>query len=119
MRLEVISALRSLSDRPHQQSRWGRYAEGVNYYDDLTLNVHTLYDDCAVLPEPKDAVPEVLREEEVQVFRDLETTLGPMIRDLGEQRDDAYTSDSRWPGVIDSAVRALAVMQRYDEETQP
>jgi hypothetical protein len=115
MRLEVIAAVRSLSDQLHQQSRWGRVEEGVNYYDDLTLNVHTLYDDCGVLPEPQDAVPSVLFQEEVSVFQDLESVLGPMIRDLGDQPDDAYTSDPRWIGVMEMARRALFFMQQCDE----
>jgi len=62
MRLEVIAAVRSLSDPQHQQARWGQVEEGVNYYDDLTLDVHTLYDDCMVLPLPQTAVPDVLHE---------------------------------------------------------
>jgi hypothetical protein len=115
MRLEVIAAVESLSDRLHQQTRWGRCEEGVNCYDDLTLNVHILYDDCMVLPEPQDAVPEILHLEEVPVFRDLESALGPMVRDLGDQPDDSYTSDPRWAGVVESAGRALAAMRRCDQ----
>ena len=42
MRLQVVAALRSLSDVQHQRARWGRVEEGVNYYDDLSLNVHIL-----------------------------------------------------------------------------
>lgn len=119
MRLQVIAALRSLSDPQHQRARWGQVEEGVNYYDDLTLNVHVLYDDCMVLPQPQTAVPDVLHEEEVPAFLALERTLGPMIQDLGDQADDVYTSDPRWPGVVDAAGRVLADMQRVDEGTPP
>lgn len=115
MRLEVISAVRSLSDRQHQEAQWGRYESGVNYYDDLTLNVHVLYDDCAVLPQPHNAVPDILYEEEVPAFLDLEHALGPMISDLGDQSDDIYMSDPRWAGVLDAAGRALAAMRRCEE----
>lgn len=46
MRDQVIVSLQSLANPSHQNVRWGRCEEGVNYYDDLTLNVHVRYDDC-------------------------------------------------------------------------
>lgn len=115
MRLQVIEAVRALSDLRHQRMRWGRYEEGVNYYDDLALNVHILYDDCMVLPEPEGAVLTILHPQEVDIFRELEHALGPMLEDLRGEPDDVFTSDPRWPGVVDSAGRALVVMQRLDE----
>jgi hypothetical protein len=115
MRMEVIAALRSLGNRQHQETRWGRVENGVNYYDDLTINVHTLYDDCMVLPEPSQAVPDVLHQEEVPVFQDLERALGPMIHDLGDRPDADYLSDPRWVTVVHAARAALAVMQTQDE----
>lgn len=114
MRLQVISALESLSE-PSRQVRWGQVEEGVNYYDDLTLNVHILYDDCMVLPEPGGVVPSVLLAEEVPAFLELERHLGPMISDLGDLPDADYLSDSRWPGVIQAAGAALAAMEACDE----
>ncbi|WP_162799152.1 hypothetical protein [Nocardioides sp. 616] len=119
MRLEVISALRSLSDRHHQQTRWGKVEEGVNFYDDLTLNVHTLYDDCMVLPEPQAAVPDVIHDSEVPVFLELGSVLGPMLQDLGDAPDGAYMSDPRWASVVDAAGAALAAMQQADEGPAP
>lgn len=119
MRLQVIAAVRSLSDRQHQQARWGQVEEGVNYHDDLTINVHTLYDDCMVLPEPQLAAPDVLHDEEVSAFLELERALGTMIQDLGDEPDDVYTSDPRWPAVVDAAGRALIVLQQLDEGTPP
>jgi hypothetical protein len=119
MRLQVISALRSLSDRQHQQTRWGQVEDGVNYYDDLTLSVHTLYDDCMVLPEPQAAVPDVLRDEEAPALLELEHALGPMIQDLGDAPDAVYTSDPRWSAVVGAAGAALLVMQRLDEGPPP
>jgi hypothetical protein len=115
MRLEVIAALRSLSDPEHQRTRWGRVEEGVNYFDDLTLNVHTLYDDCQVLPMPETAVSELLHGEEVPFLRAVDAALGPMIRDLGNRPDADYLSDPRWPSVVRAAGEALAAMQACDE----
>ncbi len=119
MRLHVIDALRSLSDRQHQRTRWGRVEDGVNYYDDLSINIHVLYDDCMVLPDPKAAVPNVLHDEEVPCFLELEQALGPMIHDLRDAPDDTYTSDSRWAAVVETAGRALTFMQQLDESIQP
>lgn len=115
MRLQIISALRSLSDVQHQQARWGRVEDGVNYYDDLSLNVHVLYDDCAVLPEPGAAVGIAIHSEEVPAFAELELVLGPMLDDLGDAADEAFTNDPRWPAVVRAAGEALAVMKRTDE----
>ncbi|TDC32094.1 hypothetical protein E1261_09315 [Kribbella albertanoniae] len=115
MRLEVIAAMRSLSDRRHGEVQWGRVEEGVSYYDDLTLNVHTLYDDSMVLPEPSEAVPDVLHQEEVPAFRDLGRVLGPMLQDLGDRPDADYLSDPRWSDVVRAAQAALEVMRARDE----
>jgi hypothetical protein len=116
MRNEVIAAVRSLSDPLHQATRWGRYEEGVNYYDDLTINVNTLYDDCQVLPSPETAVPDVLYEAEVPAFRALERALGPMIRELGNRPDEDYLSDAGWSVVVDAARDALFAMQASDTQ---
>lgn len=115
MRLEVIAALESLSD-PLRQVRWGHVEEAANYFDDLTLNVNILYDDCMVLPDPHSAVPDLLHEEEMAAFINVDRALGPMIRELGDRPDLTYTSDARWPNVMAAASHALAVMKRCDEE---
>lgn len=117
LRNEVISALNALSDRAHQARRWGRFEKGVNYYDDLNLNVHILYDDCQVLPLPANAVPAVLHEAEVPAFEALERELAPLLDDLGDQVDAAYMSDPRWSRVVDAATAALKVMRATDEPT--
>jgi hypothetical protein len=111
LREEVIAALRSLADPLHQQSRWGRYEEGVSYYDDLTINIHTLYDDCDVLPNPSAAVGSLLVEREVPALRVVHDAIGPMLNDLGDRPDIDYLSDPRWTGVVDAARAALSVME--------
>lgn len=114
MRAEVIEALRALSDPEYQSATWGRYEPGVDYYDDLDMNVHILYDDTQVLPDPETAVSQVIHESEVTALRAVEASLGPMIRDLGDAPDEVYTSDPRWAGVIDAARAALVVMQGFE-----
>lgn len=119
MRLQVIEAVRALADTEHQRIRWGRYEEGVNYYDDLSLNVHILYDDCMVLPAPEGSVPTILHAQEVSIFHDLEHVLGPMLDDLRGEPDNVYMSDPRWPRVVQAAAEVLAVMERCDEAPRP
>ncbi len=111
MRNEVIAALRSLSDPMHQETRWGHYEEGVNYYDDLTLDVNVLYDDCQVLPSPETAVPDVLIDADVPAIEALGSVLGPMIRDLGNRPDADYRADARWGAVVEAAQAALRAME--------
>lgn len=113
MREQVLSALESLSDRALQR-RWGTVEPGVNYFDDLTLNVNVLYDDSMVLPDPSTAVGEILHPDEVEPLKVLGGSLGELIDRLGEQPDDAYTSDLGWPEVVHAAARALSVMRSHE-----
>jgi hypothetical protein len=114
MRHEVISALTSLSDPWHQAHRWGRYEDGVSYYDDLTMNVNILFDDCQVLPDPASSVGDILFEGEVFAFLALSAALGPMIDDLGNRSDQDYIGDSRWGTVVGAASKALLAMRSSD-----
>lgn len=115
MRAEVLEALRALSDPERQRATWGRYEPGLEYYDDLDMNIHILYDDCAVLPEPARSVGTIIYPQEVPAFAELADALGPMLQDLGDAPDDAYMSDPRWVGVVGAAGAALTAMQRAEE----
>lgn len=115
MRAEVIAALRSLADPGHQCSCWGVVEEGVNFYDDLDMNVHILYDDTQVLPDPESAVPSLLYDSEVSALLAVDAVLGQMLEQHGDQPDSAYLADSRWSAVVEAAGEALSVMQTNDE----
>jgi hypothetical protein len=115
MRAEVIEALKALSNPEHQRTKWGRCEPGTDYYDDLDMNVHILYDDTLVLPSPEDAIGSLLHPPEVPVLQALDGFLGPLIRDLGDSPDEVYLADPRWPHVIDQAGIALAAMRSCDE----
>lgn len=119
MRDEVQTALRSLSDVVHQQTKWGKHEAGVNYYDDLTLNIHILYDDCRVLPHPEVAVPAVLRSSETPAFLTLESVLGPLLDELRDRPDHEYPLDARWPAVVQAAADALRVMESSKNDMVP
>lgn len=114
MRAEVIGALRALSDTEHQRAKWGKYESGVPYYDDLDMNVHVLYDDAQVLPDPESAVPSVLHESEVSAMHAVGAVLCQMIQDLGDRPDAEYLSDPRWPAVVRAAGEALRIMETSD-----
>lgn len=111
LRAEVIGALRSLSDVQYQRERWGQYDPSYpDFYDDLDMNIHILYDDTMVLPEPESAVPAILHEWEVPALRRVSAVLSPMLHDLGDASQAVYMNDRRWGDVVVVARDALAVM---------
>src|SRR5215217_473947 len=112
MRREVLRALAALSDGDYQMLAWvsGQH-RGIGAHDDLTQNVHILYDDCQVLPMPESRLgPILLPGDEVDRLRALDRILGRLIDDLGDAPDTAYLADPRWAEVISAAGRALASM---------
>lgn len=115
MRLEIIEAMRSLSDVEHQRLQWGNYDPEINYYDDLRLNLQMLYDDTAVLPDPAASVPDLLHASEVDALAGVDLALRPMMDDLGAADDSRYTRDPRWAGVVSAAAQALDAMRASDE----
>jgi hypothetical protein len=118
MRAEVICALRSLSDLDYQRERWGRYEPGISFYDDLDLNIHILYDDAAVLPDPEPDVPALLYVSEVGALRSVDAVLSPIISELGDAADSVYMSHPRWPEVARAAAEAFALMKANDDEAR-
>jgi hypothetical protein len=118
MRLEIIAALKSLSNPAHQRTRWGQVEEGTDYYDDLGLNVHILYDDCEVLPSPDLAVGSLLLPPEVPAFLALHHALDPMITEHGDRPDSHYLADPRWPDVVSAATVALRAMRESEAASE-
>lgn len=116
MRSQVIDAVRSLSDPVHQRTKWGRYDPKEHYYDDLDINIHILYDDFMVLPNPGESVGSLIYESEVLPLEALDVILGPMIKDLGDVPDHVYLDDPRWPAVIHAAADALAAMEANEPQ---
>lgn len=112
MRDEVIDAVRALSDRAYQKREWGRSRDAGGRYDDLDMNVHILYDDTRVLPDPSAQVDTVLFAEDVPPLRALEGVLGPLIDELGDVPDREYLADPRWNSVLVLAARAADEMSR-------
>lgn len=113
-RENVVAAVRALSDVEYQRPRWGRFEEGIQFYDDLALDIHVLYDDNDVLPDPRRAVPAVLHQSEVGPLTRLGAVLAPLLDAYGDSAEEVYLRDPRWPDVVAAAGAALAAMERAD-----
>jgi hypothetical protein len=96
---------------PKDKKTGGKIESGVNYYDDLTLNVNILYDDCQVLPDPSVSIDAILYPSEVDGLRAVHKILNPLLNDLGNKPDSDYLADLRWPAVIVAAKEALQTMR--------
>lgn len=114
MRREVMTALACLADTDYQVDAWlEKNFPSASYYDDLTMNIHTLYDDSQVLPSPESRIGTVLvAGAEVARLGELDVVLGALIADHGEAPDVAYIEDPRWPVVVTRAAGCLAAMVR-------
>lgn len=113
MRVQVLSAVDALADREYQQRVWiEQIYPHEKYYDDLDLNIHILYDDALVLPDPTAALGQILASRaEVDTFRILAARLDPIINELGNAPDSEYLSHVGWPGVVDAAKSSREVMR--------
>ncbi len=82
-----------------------------DFYDELDLEVHVLFNDVDVCVDPEAWVGYVLRPEEVEPLRTLGTLFGALIDDLGDVPDATYLADPRWPEVVVAAGTALAATE--------
>lgn len=114
MRAQVITSLRSLSDLEHQRTQWGKVTDDEGHYDDLDLNVHVLYDDTTVLPDPVESVGSIITADEVDVLEKLNSVLEPIIDELGDEPDAAYLAHPGWNAVVSAAADAVQVLERND-----
>lgn len=115
MRAAVVGALEALSDRSHQDSVWlDRQSPSPGYIDNLDLNIHVLYDDVEVLPDPASRVGSVITDEEVQPLRELGAVLDPLIDELGDSPDADYLRHPGWPAVVQAAATALELLRKTD-----
>ncbi len=114
MRREVMTALACLADADYQVRVWlNGVLPSPSYYDDLTMNIHTLYDDSQVLPTPESRLGTVLVVgDEVVRLQELGRLLDVLIADHGDDPDTVYLDDPRWSGVIRGAAGCLAAMVR-------
>nr|WP_121005682.1 hypothetical protein [Saccharothrix australiensis] len=117
MRAEVVEAVRALSDPEYQQRVWvRRELPHPEYYDELSHNIHVLYDDTPVFDDPSSTIGQILRgEAEAQALRALKASLEALFDVHGTGlSDERYLSLAGWAGVIESARHALEVLTRDD-----
>lgn len=110
MRAEVILAVAALADAEYQQRFWGvRRPSGA--YDDLSMSIHTLYDDDVHLPNVDDSIGAVLVDgNELDRLRVLDSHLSPIIAELGDAPDSDYLAHEKWPSVVAAAQLALSAL---------
>ena len=112
MRQEVLSSLSSLANFEYQKRVWNE-SPSPDYYDCFDQVVHTLYDDCMVLPKPVAPLGQILLNRDEAVFLiELSNVLSPLIDRLGDASDIAYMSDPSWSAVVQAALEALCAMVR-------
>lgn len=112
MRAEIVGALEALADPAYQQRVWvERQYPTPQFYDDLDMNIHTLFDDTAILPDPAAGVGAYIWEDEVYPLEELGRLLSSLIDDLDDADTGVYMSDPRWPVVVDRAAAALQVFR--------
>ncbi|WP_405656899.1 hypothetical protein [Streptomyces sp. RK9] len=122
MRAEVVSAVRALASPEHQQKVWiDRTYPHPDYYDDLTLNVHILYDDTTVLASPEAALGNTLAsEQEVRAMEELARALDAVLENVGVDVPDAeFLRSPLWPQVVVAAQAALAALDEPELHSGP
>lgn len=114
MRWAVLDALASLADEEYQRQIWiGSSTSTRDVFDDLSLNVNILFDDCEVLPDPERALGAVLVPgDDLGRLRRLGEVLSSLIDRHGNEPDIKYLNDTEWKEVIRLAGLALAAMVR-------
>lgn len=113
MRREVLSALAALSDLEYQRAGWLRGQPPGSRGGDLSLILHTLYDDMEVVLKPRDWLGSVLVDgEEVEALLRLGECLTPVLDRLGDEPDSAYLAAPEWAEVVRLAGLALSAMIR-------
>ncbi|MBX9244022.1 hypothetical protein ICW40_04265 [Actinotalea ferrariae] len=113
MRLEIATAVASLSDLEYQQRVWvGKEWPVEEYYDNVERTIQWLCEETPALGEPETLVGSMLFAEEVLPMSALAAQLAPIIEDLGAAPDEAYLNDPRWPGVVAAAARMRELLEK-------
>ena len=109
MRREVMRALASLAAPDYQQRVWLDPAR----FENLSLDVHVLFDDTEVLPHPESRVGSVLvAGDEVEALTALAGPLDELLDRLADSADGDYLAAEAWPEICRLAGLALAAMVR-------
>jgi hypothetical protein len=111
-RSQVMFAVAALSDRDYQEQFWIKQEEPhPGCHDSLDMTVHTLFDDWAVLPNPREAIGAILVDgPEVERLQRLGKALKALIDDLTDRPDENYVRDRHWSQIVEYARDALSAM---------
>lgn len=116
MREWIVDALQVLADPDYQQRVWiRREYPHPGFFDNLDMNIHTLFDDAVVLPDPEPAIGALIYPDEVEVLRALGAVFEPLIDELGNVGDADYLAHPRWAEVVRRAADAYRVMHANDQ----
>lgn len=109
---EVISAVRALSDPEYQQRVWiERVYPQPEFFDDFTLNVNIL-GDAGVWDSPRETIGYTLVSvAEAEAMESLIARLEEALEGVGSESPDSdFLASSFWPGVVEAARNALALL---------
>ena len=117
LRAEMVDAVRALADHEYQWRVWIRQdLPQPDWYDDLTLNIHVLYDDTRVLEAPTETVGDVLRTtDEATALMPLAQALDTLFTRHGKHlSDEEYLATPEWSTVVVAAGTALRALTLDD-----
>ena len=115
VRRQILDALEAIADRDYQQRVWiKRRLPHDNFHDDLSTNIHILFDDTQVVSHADKQVGFSIYPEEIALLEDVGLRLGSLIDDLGDAEDSAYLAHPAWPEVVAAAGRAAQVIRNRD-----
>jgi hypothetical protein len=112
MRLDVMDAVHSLATAERQAVWLEPRPDPTGPMESFDLDVHILYDDSRVLPDPRPHQGTVLFPDEIGPMEALGQALTPLIETLGDEDDAAYLRHPRWRDVMTAAESLLKVMRR-------
>jgi hypothetical protein len=116
-RMRLLDTLQALADPDHQRRIWvERSFPHPDYYEDLDLHIHQLYDDSDVAEDPRGHIGYTLRnEDEARAMENLNAVLSPLIDSLPPDVDDATViAMPEWQAVIAAARQALRAFPESD-----
>jgi hypothetical protein len=115
MRREVALALEHLADPNYQRRVWvERQYPSPNYYDDLSMAVHTLYDDTALGTDVQREIGATLaNEREALLVSEVVRALDDIFSEVGtDAADTTILASANWPRVVAAAAEASREISR-------
>ena len=122
MRNQLITNLESLSDWEYQKNCWvlKECPEGVEN-DDFDLSVHFLFDDTELASDPESTIGFFLKDKiEAQAVKSVCDELDKIFDKYGlDKTDEEYINLVEWGKIIESASKALKIIQaeNYDSSS--